>query len=207
MKTCGNIGLGLRKKKKMGRRKLEIKKIQDKNCRQVTFCKRRKGLMKKANELSILCDVDVGVVIIPNNGTGRLHEFSNTNSVTGILQRYKSHIKEEKEISGEHSKYSSMKIGELLQTTERQFEETNADGFAVTDLVHLEIELQTALIQIRSTKTHLMLESVKGLHEQEKLLQEEKKLLKNNVRARMKKNRKVNGMSDLPPQRVTLNFL
>ncbi|KAF3644907.1 putative agamous-like MADS-box protein AGL31-like, partial [Capsicum annuum] len=136
----------------MGRRKLEIKKIQDKNCRQVTFCKRRQGLMKKANELSILCDVDVGVVIISNKGTGRLHEFSNTNSVTGILQRYKSHIKEEKEISGEHSKYSSMKIGELLQTTERQFEETNADGFAVTDLVHLENELQTALIQIRSTK-------------------------------------------------------
>ncbi|KAF3647944.1 putative RING-H2 finger protein ATL54-like [Capsicum annuum] len=69
----------------MGRRKLEIKKIQDKNCRQVTFCKRRKGLMKKANELSILCDVDVGVVIISNKGTGRLHEFSNTNRFTDLF--------------------------------------------------------------------------------------------------------------------------
>ncbi|KAF3619070.1 putative RING-H2 finger protein ATL54-like [Capsicum annuum] len=64
----------------MGRRKLEIKRIQDKNCRQVAFCKRRQGLIKKANELSILCNVDVGVVIISKNGTGRLHEYSSTNS-------------------------------------------------------------------------------------------------------------------------------
>ncbi|PHU06738.1 MADS-box transcription factor 21 [Capsicum chinense] len=61
----------------MGRRKVEIKRIEDKSCRQIAFCKRRKGLMKKARELSILCDVDVGVVIISNRG--RLHEFSSTN--------------------------------------------------------------------------------------------------------------------------------
>ncbi|KAF3647943.1 hypothetical protein FXO37_19695 [Capsicum annuum] len=44
---------------------------------------------------------------------------------------------------------------EKKRSLERQFEETNADGFAVTDLVHLENELQTALIQIRSTKVFL----------------------------------------------------
>ncbi|MCE3216035.1 hypothetical protein HAX54_004539 [Datura stramonium] len=137
----------------------------------------------------------------------------------GILQRYESHVEAEKEISAEiqvaeHSKYSRfMTMGELLQTTERQLEETNADGLAVTDLIHLENELQTALIQIRSRKTHLMLESVKGLHQKEKLLREENKLLEDNM-ARIKKNRKVNEMSDLPPphiirrqQRVPLNFL
>ncbi|TMW91389.1 hypothetical protein EJD97_014406 [Solanum chilense] len=61
----------------MGRRKVEIKRIQDKNCRQVAFCKRRKGLLKKAKEISVLCDVDVAVVIISNRG--RLHEFSSNN--------------------------------------------------------------------------------------------------------------------------------
>ncbi|KAF3614836.1 putative classical arabinogalactan protein 5-like [Capsicum annuum] len=200
METCGNIGLGLKKKKEIGRRKLEIKRIQDKNCRQVAFCKRRQGLIKKANELSILCNVDVGVVIISKNGTGRLHEYSSTNSVTGILQRYESHVQAEKEISGEHSMYSSMKIGELLQTAERQLEETNADGHTVTDLIHLQNELQTSLTQIRSKKTQLMLETVKDLLEKEKQLREEKKILKNN-RARMKKKKEeVNGMSDLPPE-------
>ncbi|XP_015170244.1 truncated transcription factor CAULIFLOWER A-like isoform X3 [Solanum tuberosum] len=201
----------------MGRRKVEIKRIQDKNCRQVAFCKRRKGLLKKAKEISILCDVDVAVVIISNRG--RLHEFSSNNSLSGMLQRYESHVEAEKEINAEiqHSKYSGFTtMGELLQTTERQLEETNADGLTVTDLIHLENELQTALIQVRSRKTHLMLECAKDLHEkllQEKLLQEEKKHLEDNI-ASIKKNTKVNEMSDLPAphifcgqQRVTLNFL
>ncbi|XP_060173275.1 agamous-like MADS-box protein AGL27 isoform X4 [Lycium barbarum] len=186
----------------MGRRKVEIKRIQEKSCRQVAFSKRRKGLLKKAKALSTLCDVDVAVVIFSNSG--KLYEFSNTNSLTGILQQYESHIEAEKEISAEilleeHSKCSRfMKMGELLQTTERQLEETNADGLAVTDLVHLENELQTALIQARSRK--------------QKLLREENKLLEDNIQiARIKKNGTVNEMS--PPhkicgqQRVTLNFL
>ncbi|XP_055810257.1 agamous-like MADS-box protein AGL70 [Solanum dulcamara] len=197
----------------MGRRKLEIKRISEKSSRQVAFCKRRKGLVKKANELSILCDVDVAVVIISNRG--RLHEFSSNNSLTGILQRYESHVEAEKEISAEiqvaeHSKYSGFTtMGELLQTTERQLEETNDDGLTVTDLIHLEDELQTALIQVRSRKTHLMLESAKDLHEKGKVLQEEKKHLEDNI-ATMKKNRQVYEMSadfaDLLAQRVTLNL-
>ncbi|KAK4726270.1 hypothetical protein R3W88_031187 [Solanum pinnatisectum] len=201
----------------MGRRKVEIKRIQDKNCRQVAFCKRRKGLLKKAKEISILCDVDVAVVIISNRG--RLHEFSSNNSLSGMLQRYESHVDAEKEINAEiqvaeYSKYSGFTtMGELLQTTERQLEETNADGLTVTDLIHLENELQTALMQVRSRKTHLMLKSAKDLHEKEKLLQEEKKHLEDNI-ASIKKNTKVNEMSDLPAphiicgqQRVALNFL
>ncbi|XP_060173268.1 truncated transcription factor CAULIFLOWER D-like isoform X1 [Lycium barbarum] len=143
----------------MGRRKVEIKRIQEKSCRQVAFCKRRKGLLKKAKALSTLCDVAVAVVIFSNSG--KLYEFSNTNSLTGILQRYESHVEAEKEISAEilveeHSKYSRfMTMGELLQTAERHLEETNVDGLAVTDLVHLENELRTALIQARSRKVFL----------------------------------------------------
>ncbi|XP_055826431.1 protein MADS AFFECTING FLOWERING 5-like [Solanum dulcamara] len=65
----------------MGQRKVEIKRIQDKNCRQVAFCKRRKVLLKKAKELSILCDVDVAVLIISHRG--RLHEYSSNNRSYG----------------------------------------------------------------------------------------------------------------------------
>ncbi|MCD9641016.1 hypothetical protein HAX54_026828 [Datura stramonium] len=138
--------------------------------------------------------------------------------MTGILQRYESHVKAEKESSAEiqvaeHSKCSSMRMEELLQTTKRQLKETNADDLTVTGLIPLEKELHATLTQIRSRKTHLMLESVKGLHEKEKQLLEEKKLLEDNM-AKIKKNRTVSEMSDLPPpriicgqQRVTLNFL
>uniref|UniRef100_A0A0V0HPI5 Putative ovule protein n=1 Tax=Solanum chacoense TaxID=4108 RepID=A0A0V0HPI5_SOLCH len=61
----------------MGRKKVEIKRIEDKSSRQATFSKRRNGLMKKAKQLSILCDVDVAVLVFSSRG--RLFEFSSTN--------------------------------------------------------------------------------------------------------------------------------
>ncbi|GJY95923.1 K-box region and MADS-box transcription factor family protein, partial [Tanacetum coccineum] len=56
----------------MGRRKLEMKRIEDKNSRQVTFSKRRTGLMKKARHLSVLCDVDIAVLVF--SARGKLYE-------------------------------------------------------------------------------------------------------------------------------------
>ncbi|KAL6981076.1 hypothetical protein U1Q18_022707 [Sarracenia purpurea var. burkii] len=58
----------------MGRGKIEIKRIENANSRQVTFSKRRAGLLKKAQELAILCDAEVAVIIFSN--TGKLFEFS-----------------------------------------------------------------------------------------------------------------------------------
>lgn len=63
----------------MGRGKIEIKKIENLNSRQVTFSKRRSGLLKKAKELSVLCDAEVAVIIF--SSTGKLYEFSNTRYV------------------------------------------------------------------------------------------------------------------------------
>jgi hypothetical protein len=52
----------------MGRRKIEIESVKDPNTRQVTFSKRRSGLFKKANELSILCGAEVAIVMFsPGN--------------------------------------------------------------------------------------------------------------------------------------------
>ncbi|KAG5052304.1 hypothetical protein JHK87_004502 [Glycine soja] len=69
----------------MGRGKIEIKKIENLNSRQVTFSKRRNGLLKKAKELSVLCDAEVAVIIF--SSTGKLYEFSNT-SMEHTLSRY-----------------------------------------------------------------------------------------------------------------------
>lgn len=56
----------------MGRGKIVIQRIDNCTSRQVTFSKRRKGLIKKAKELSILCDAEVGLVIF--SSTGKLYE-------------------------------------------------------------------------------------------------------------------------------------
>uniref|UniRef100_K9LXK1 AGL2-like protein 6 n=1 Tax=Iris fulva TaxID=92176 RepID=K9LXK1_9ASPA len=55
----------------MGRGRVELKRIE--NNRQVTFAKRRKGLLKKAYELSVLCDAEVALIVFSNRG--ELHEF------------------------------------------------------------------------------------------------------------------------------------
>ncbi|KAK6156794.1 hypothetical protein DH2020_011042 [Rehmannia glutinosa] len=44
----------------MVRQKIQIKKIDNLTARQVTFSKRRRGLFKKAQELSTLCDAETG---------------------------------------------------------------------------------------------------------------------------------------------------
>ncbi|XP_057816899.1 truncated transcription factor CAULIFLOWER D-like [Cryptomeria japonica] len=57
----------------MGRRKIEIKRIENRTNRQVTFSKRRSGLIKKAHELSVLCQAEVGLIIFSSRG--KLHEY------------------------------------------------------------------------------------------------------------------------------------
>ncbi|XP_010936304.1 agamous-like MADS-box protein AGL62 [Elaeis guineensis] len=51
-----------------GRRKIEIKRIEDEQTRQVTFSKRRGGLFKKASELSTLCGAQVGILVYSPGG-------------------------------------------------------------------------------------------------------------------------------------------
>ena len=57
----------------MGRGKVELKRIENKINQQVTFAKRRTGLLKKAYELSVLCDAEVALIIFSNRG--KLYEF------------------------------------------------------------------------------------------------------------------------------------
>lgn len=52
----------------MGRVKLKIKKLENINGRQTTFAKRKHGILKKANELSILCDIDIVLLMFSPTG-------------------------------------------------------------------------------------------------------------------------------------------
>ncbi|XP_070668702.1 MADS-box protein AGL24-like isoform X2 [Malus domestica] len=73
--------------------KIKIKKIDYLPARQVTFSKRRRGIFKKAGELSILCESEVAVIIFSQ--TGKLFDFSSS-STKDVIARYNSHIGGEK---------------------------------------------------------------------------------------------------------------
>lgn len=62
----------------MGRRKIEIQPLGDDRNRTVTFVKRKAGLFKKAYELSVLCKVDLAVIIVGNNN--KVYEFSSVDT-------------------------------------------------------------------------------------------------------------------------------
>ncbi|KAK8970873.1 MADS-box transcription factor 57 [Platanthera guangdongensis] len=62
----------------MGRGKIVIRRIDNTANRQVTFSKRHNGLLKKARELSVLCDAEVALIIF--SSSGRLYDFSSTRS-------------------------------------------------------------------------------------------------------------------------------
>ncbi|XP_030461134.2 agamous-like MADS-box protein AGL36 [Syzygium oleosum] len=54
----------------MGRAKLKLELISNSRSRRITFEKRKKGLMKKAEEFKILCGVDTCVMIYPMGMSG-----------------------------------------------------------------------------------------------------------------------------------------
>ncbi|KAK8956730.1 MADS-box transcription factor 16 [Platanthera zijinensis] len=58
----------------MGRGKIGMKKIENPTSRQVTYSKRRLGIMKKAEELTVLCDARVSLVIFSSSGRQRRGE-------------------------------------------------------------------------------------------------------------------------------------
>ncbi|PRQ30048.1 putative transcription factor MADS-MIKC family [Rosa chinensis] len=71
----------------MGRGKIHISRIENRTTRQVTFAKRRAGLLKKTHELSVLCDVQIGLVIF--SSTGKMFQYcSDSTSMEEIIRRY-----------------------------------------------------------------------------------------------------------------------
>ncbi|WZZ39438.1 hypothetical protein YC2023_035697 [Brassica napus] len=69
----------------MVRGKIQIKKIENTTSRQVTFSKRRSGLLKKAHELSVLCDAQVAAIIFSQKG--RLYDFASSD-IQKTIKRY-----------------------------------------------------------------------------------------------------------------------
>jgi hypothetical protein len=72
-----------KRRSRMARGKVQMKRIENSVHRQVTFCKRRSGLLKKAKELSVLCDAEIGVFIF--SAHGKLYELATKGSLSSSL--------------------------------------------------------------------------------------------------------------------------
>ncbi|CAL5398369.1 unnamed protein product [Camellia sinensis] len=180
----------------MGRKKVEMKRIESKSSRQVTFSKRRGGLVKKARDLSVLCDVDVALLVFSSRG--KLYQFCSANNrftMADYRRRRRSiewpvmlFYSDSKSVWPRSSSNIITTLGQKegsqqVIVKQRHLEEPYVDQLSVTDLIQLEKEFDAALTQIKSRKTLLMMESIMALHEKERILQEENKLLANQIAA------------------------
>ena len=69
----------------MRRKKIQISRISDERNRQVTFNKRKFGVMKKAYELSVLCDCEIALIVF--SSSNKLYQYASTD-MDKILLKY-----------------------------------------------------------------------------------------------------------------------
>ncbi|KAI3513328.1 hypothetical protein L2E82_26865 [Cichorium intybus] len=168
----------------MGRGRVELKRIENKINRQVTFAKRRNGLLKKAYELSVLCDAEVALIIFSNRG--KLYEFCSSSSMVKTLEKYHScsygslkASQPENESQYNYHEYLRLKARvEVLQRSQRNLLGEDLTPLNTKELEQLEHQLEMSLRKIRSTKTQCMLDQLAELQRKEQVLAETNKALR-----------------------------
>ncbi|XP_004491906.1 agamous-like MADS-box protein FUL-L isoform X2 [Cicer arietinum] len=162
----------------MGRGRVQLKRIENKTSQQVTFFKRRTGLLKKANEISVLCDAQVALIMFSTKG--KLFEFSSAPSMEDILERYER--QNHTELTGANTEaqgnwsYEYMKLTAKVQVLERNlrnFVGHDLDPLSVKELQSLEQQLDMSLKRIRTRKNQVMNQSISELHKRARALQDQ----------------------------------
>ncbi|XP_019156247.1 PREDICTED: MADS-box protein SOC1-like [Ipomoea nil] len=170
----------------MVRGKTELKRIENATSRQVSFSKRRRGLLKKAFELSVLCDAEITLIVF--SPTGKLYEFSSTSSSNKTIQRYMNNAKnlgqykKSSETSLQHVKEDGVaamsKRVEVLEQSKRKLLGEGLDSCSIDDLHQIQEQLVISLRNIRERKSLLCKQQIDRLREKEKILEEENAELK-----------------------------
>ncbi|XXG67616.1 hypothetical protein AAC387_Pa06g0918 [Persea americana] len=202
---------------KMGRGKIEIKRIENTTNRQVTFCKRRNGLLKKAYELSLLCDAEVALIVFSSRG--RLYEYAN-NSVKTTIERYKkasadtSNGGSTTEVNSQFYQQESSKLRQqigILQNANRHLMGEALSSMTVKELKQLETRLEKGISRIRSKKNELLFAEIEYMQKREVDLQNDNLYLRakiaENERAQQHMNMLPAPEYDVMPAFDSRNFL
>ncbi|KAJ9173147.1 hypothetical protein P3X46_016311 [Hevea brasiliensis] len=167
----------------MGRGRVQLKRIENKISRQVTFSKRRTGLLKKAHEISILCDAEVALIVFSTKG--KLFEYSTDSSMESILERYERYSSAERQVANDSGQQGNLSLEcpklmariEILQRSLRNFAGEDLDPMSLRELQHLEQQIDNGLKRVRARKNQLYHESLSELQKKDKALHEQNSML------------------------------
>uniref|UniRef100_A0A7C8YFH4 MADS-box domain-containing protein n=1 Tax=Opuntia streptacantha TaxID=393608 RepID=A0A7C8YFH4_OPUST len=177
----------------MGRGRVQMKRIENKINRQVTFSKRKSGLVKKAHEISVLCDAEVALIIFSHRG--KLFEYSTDSCMEKILERYESYCYSEGQLVSNNPNsqvnwtfdFAKQKAKlEMLQRNHRYYLGQDLETLSMKELQSLEQQIDTALKHIRSKKSQLLHESISELQKKERAMQEQNNMLTKKIREKEK---------------------
>ncbi|KAL8478526.1 hypothetical protein ACS0TY_030428 [Phlomoides rotata] len=162
----------------MGRGKVVLKRIENPTNRQVTFSKRRTGLLKKAFELSVLCEAEVAILIF--SPSGKAFQFS-SHDINRTITRYKIEVgiakpDEQGMASAEVWRNEIEDLSrtiEALEAKEKHLGGENLSVLGMKELKQLERQLRVGVERIRSKKRRIIMEHINYLKKKHKDLQEE----------------------------------
>ncbi|XP_048334056.1 protein TRANSPARENT TESTA 16 [Ziziphus jujuba] len=161
----------------MGRGKLPIRRIENQTTRQVTFSKRRAGLLKKTHELSVLCDAQIGLIIF--SSTGKLCQYcTEPFRMEQIIERYQKatgiRIPQHDTREQLYSEMSMLrKETHRLQLSMERYTCDDMSSFTYEDLDQLEQQLEHSVNKVRDRKNELLQQQLDNLRRKERLLEEE----------------------------------
>ncbi|XP_014494063.1 agamous-like MADS-box protein AGL12 [Vigna radiata var. radiata] len=171
----------------MARGKVQLKRIENSVHRQVTFCKRRAGLLKKAKELSVLCDAEIGLFIF--SAHGKLYELATKGTMQDLIERYTkftraAHPETSPEPLPLDAKEESNLLKQEIQTLQKSIRYLFGGGnktSTIDELQVLEKNLETWIYHIRSMKTNIMLQEIEALKDKEGTLKAANKYLHDKI--------------------------
>ncbi|PIN06514.1 MADS box transcription factor [Handroanthus impetiginosus] len=167
----------------MVRQKIQIKKIDNLTARQVTFSKRRRGLFKKAQELSTLCDAEIALIVF--SATGKLFDYSSS-SMMQLIQRHNMQSEKSNKFGQQplHTQMGSSNHGMIskeltdLTTELKQLMGEELQGLGMNDLMKLEKMVETGLSRVGKTKNEKLFTEISKLKTRQAELIEENEWLK-----------------------------
>lgn len=131
----------------MGRVKLKIKRLENTNGRQATYSKRKNGIMKKAKELSILCDIDI--ILLMFSPTGKPNLCCGKRSIEEVIARFAQQTPQER------AKRKMESLDSLRKTFKKLDHDVNIQDFLGTSSQTIEdLAGQAKLLRTQLSEVH-----------------------------------------------------